>query len=343
VLASWLHELWDRFPHLALTSPDGRCGKTRFLELLEQVCHKARQLAGITAAALFRRIELEKPTILLDEAQCLSRRGSELAEMLRDLFCAGISKDSTVSRCVGQNHDPYDFPIFCPKVLSLIGKLDSILADRCLPIHMVRKKKDEVVKRCRLKVAKAEGAAVKEELEKWAAQEDVKQAATSAYDTLEPFDIDNDRMAELLLPLQVVLTPEVGAVGPTGGTFLDTGKTALEILEEYAFGMQDAEKEADAMSTGGRLLNACREIFARVTVIQGDGRFLSTDVLISKLVERKEEPWATYSHDKPITAEALATLLRPYGIHSGRNLKQTARGYHASRFQEAWARYLPSA
>src|SRR5262249_14445075 len=33
VMAAHLTELWDRFPHLAITSPEKRCGKTRLLQL----------------------------------------------------------------------------------------------------------------------------------------------------------------------------------------------------------------------------------------------------------------------------------------------------------------------
>src|SRR5262249_28333978 len=33
VQAAWLADLWDRFPHLCISSPDRQCGKSRFLEL----------------------------------------------------------------------------------------------------------------------------------------------------------------------------------------------------------------------------------------------------------------------------------------------------------------------
>jgi hypothetical protein len=37
VMAAWLSDLWDRFPHLAITSAEMRSGKTRFLEVLELI------------------------------------------------------------------------------------------------------------------------------------------------------------------------------------------------------------------------------------------------------------------------------------------------------------------
>src|SRR5690349_10247534 len=57
VLAAWLAFLWDRFPHLAITSPEKRCGKTRLLQILQQVTPRPLNTSNITPAALFRFIE----------------------------------------------------------------------------------------------------------------------------------------------------------------------------------------------------------------------------------------------------------------------------------------------
>src|SRR6516165_3675388 len=37
VLAAWLMDVWDRFPHLCISSPEKRCGKTTLLDLLFSV------------------------------------------------------------------------------------------------------------------------------------------------------------------------------------------------------------------------------------------------------------------------------------------------------------------
>jgi hypothetical protein len=130
-------------------------------------------------------------------------------------------------------------------------------------------------------------------------------------------------MADLLEPLQAVLTV----------LSCDRG---LELLQKYAQGLDERDREQETQSLGVRLLAACREIFAKEKT-----ESLGADDLIEQLVAREEEPWATYRYGREsIKPEGLAHLLRPYGIHSEFNKPRTARVYYAARFADAWQRYL---
>ncbi len=324
VLASWLIDRFDRFPHLAITSPEKRCGKTRLLEVLELVCHNAYNTpTNMSPAALYRLIQSVQPTILLDEAQSIKRRGSETAEVFRELLNAGINKNAKVFRCGGENRDDVqEFSIYGPKVLALIGGLDGVLADRCLPVAMKRKTHADQVQRFRTRVAEPIGQKISKEIEKWADEHGDKIA--ELYDTLDTFDMENDRMAELLLPLQAVLKV--------------ADESRIPELQEYANSLD--EKDEAIESDGVRLLAACREIFSGVKSKDGQ-KFLSTESLIQNLLFRTEEPWSRWRHGARITPEALANILRPYGIRSGRPKDQSARGFFAYDFEESWGRYLP--
>jgi hypothetical protein len=326
VLAAWLMDVWDRFPHLAISSPEKRCGKTRLLQLLELITPNAYSTTNISPAALYRLIAQQQPTLLLDEAQSISRRGSEASEVIREILNAGIDKNAKVLRCGGEKNDEIvEFKVYSPKVVALIGALDGVLADRCLPINLKRKTKASSVLPYRSRLVAPRAAELQEKIKQWT-QEHADKIA-SVYDRLEPFGIDNDRLAELLLPLQVVLQVAAPA--------------QVEMLEKYALEVDAKDKEAERRSDGVRLLAACRAIFAeKAKDHPKDGRFIGTGNLIIELVSRAEEPWATFGHGKPITAEALANLLRPYGIESHRNRSQTERGYSAHDFQDAWERYL---
>jgi hypothetical protein len=177
------------------------------------------------------------------------------------------------------------------------------------------------------------GEELRDKVSEWA--EANRERVGAAYDAVGPFDIDNDRMADLLLPLQAVAAvvdgidaldafPQVRRGGLTG------------TLRQYAKYLDERGREQEAQSPGVRLLAACREILR-----EWPGSFLPTAGPIKELAAREEEPWAHYSHGRAITPHALGDLLRPYGIKSERNVKQTARGYTEASFGEAWERYLP--
>ncbi len=323
-IAARMMDVWDRFPHLAITSPEKRCGKSLLLELLSRIVPNPRYTTNISPAALYRVIQLEEPTLLMDESQSLSRRASEASEVIREILNAGISRDAKVIRCGGERWDEIqEFSVYSPKVFALIGQPDAVLADRCLSVAIKRKTKDDVVERYRSRTVEERGKALSKKLDKWAKRNAEK--IREVYDNLEPLDINNDRMADLLLPLQAVLT-------------VAGGGELLEMLGEYAAELDRRDHEQEAQSPGVRLLAACKEIF--------EGKredFLQTISLLVELTNnRPEDPWETWCHGQPMNAEALSRLLRPYGIKPGRNKKQTGRGYHKADFEEAWNRYLPT-
>ena len=316
IMASWHMETWDRFPHLGITSPEKRCGKSLLLDLLALLCPNPILTANVSPAALYRLIEKETCTLLFDEAQSLGRKG-ESYEM-KELLCASIGKDSKVYRCAGKNGDyePRSFKTYCPKVFALIGSLDGVLADRSIPIEMARKTERDQVQRYRRRIVEPRGKELHNELGTWAVES--KECVSALYGVIEPFEIDNDRMADLLMPLQAILL---------------AGTEGTKALEEYARDLDDRDRRQGTQSHGVRLLAACREIL--------DGQsFIPTADLISALKERSEEPWHHWNRGEGMNNEALANLLRPYGIKPQHNRAKTQRGYYASDFADAWDRYL---
>lgn len=319
-VASYLIEVYDRFPHVAITSPEKRCGKSLLLELLSQVVLKPHLTTNISPAAIYRLVEQERPTLLMDESQSLSRRGSEASEVIRELLNAGISKHAKVIRCGGEGRDQVEhFSVYSPKIFAMIGAPDAVLSDRSLPVPLKRKTKDDVVERYRSRVVEEEANKLRTEIEEWTMAN--CEQVEKVYDSLEPFDIENDRMADLLLPLQAVLS-------------VAGGGRPLNLLRKYAIELDERDREQEAQSPGVRLLLACREIFVGHS-------FISTDNLILKLCQRLEEPWQRWNNRGNITREAVANLLRPYKIKSQRNKEHTTRGYFKDDFSDAWGRYLP--
>lgn len=183
VAAAWLFDVWDRFPHLAITSPEKRCGKTTLLDILRVIVPCPLSTSNISPAALYRVIQAKRPTLLFDEAQSLARAGSEAGEVTREILNAGIVKNATVIRCGGKGMDKIkEFAIYAPKVFAMIGEPDGVLADRCLPVMMRRKTSGDRVERYRSRVVDARGEAIRRRLEEWAKEN--KEYAVPLYDAL---------------------------------------------------------------------------------------------------------------------------------------------------------------
>jgi hypothetical protein len=172
---------------------------------------------------------------------------------------------------------------------------------------------------------KPEGAELRQVIEKWA--DENADRVREAYSKVQPFGIENDRLAELLMPLQAVL--------------LVVDKDLLPLLEEYANQLDGAEN--NRMTTGAQLLNACREILT-----ERKDPFIGTEALLQELYARTDEPWGTWSHGNPMSARSLSDILKPFGIEptrkqqkfKGKNIGE--RGYSRTSFEQAWGRYLPA-
>lgn len=317
-------DVWDRFPHLAPYSPEKRCGKTTLLDALHPVCPNARYTTNISPAALYRVIEQSKPTLLMDESQSLSRRGSEASEVLREILNAGIGKNARVIRCGGKNNDEIrEFSTYSPKVFAMIGEPDAVLADRSLPVPMRRKTRQEKVRRFWSREVETRGEEIREALSAWATAR--RDAVKEAYAKVEPFAVENDRMADLLTPLMAVLAVEAPA--------------RLADLEAYARALDERDAEMDTQSDGVQLLADIRAVFDR----RPKDQFLQTISLLSELTSNFPK-WAKYNRGEPITDERIARLLRPYGVKPFKNQKVTGhpRGYSRFDFEKTWACYLPT-
>jgi DNA polymerase I len=327
-IASWvLHtHLVDVFlvtPYLLITSPERRCGKTLLLSLLHEVVARPLAAANISESALFRVMDAERCTLLYDEAQALRDR-TERSATLHDLLCAGHRRGQAAIRMVGKGAEmrPQRFDVYGAKAVSLIGRPTDVLLDRGIEVRMKRRAPHEQVERFRIARVQEEGADLRARIEAWASahREDVARA----YETAEPPGALNDRARDNWTPLFAV----VAVADPS----------RLPELEQAALHLSGDGVPSEEESVGVRLLLDIRRVFTEA----GVDRF-STERLLGALAEIEEAPWGDW-HGRRITPQALARLLRPFGIRPDkwREGDRTVRGYALASFEDAFARYLPS-
>ena len=178
VIALWIAHTWvldafDYTPYLHIWSPEKRCGKTKLLDCLELLAAKIWRAVSPSEAVLYRKIECDGPTLLLDEVDTVfSGNKDERKEPVRALLNAGFERKAQVPRCVsqGSNYQVQEFAVFCAKAFAGIGRLPDTVSDRCIPIRLIRRSRHELVQRFRKREAETATSTVRAALETWSQQ-----------------------------------------------------------------------------------------------------------------------------------------------------------------------------
>jgi Protein of unknown function (DUF3631) len=323
-------EAFDYTPYLQISSPVKRCGKSRVFDCLKLLCAKPWVVVSITEAVMFRKIEKDAPTLLLDEIDAVftAKKGDDGKEAIRALLNAGFERRAIVPRCVGPNHALKEFRVFCPKALAGIGKLPDTIADRSIPIIMARRKRGQNVEKFRARDAEVIAKPVAVALEAWATRPQTLEILRAARPTMP--NALGDRATDISEPLLAI-------ADMAGGDWPSKARDAL--VELCAAG--DVAEDC----IGIKLLAAIREIFEMGKVDR-----ISTKDLLAALVERDcDEPWADWweadiaKGNTRGPAAKLARLLKPFGVVAGTIREEhgsTAKGYKLASFEDAFSRYL---
>jgi len=314
IVFTWCIDAAQVAPIACITAPEKRCGKTQLLTLIGDLCRDPMPASNITAAALFRSIELWKPTLLIDEADTFTKDNEEL----RGVINAGHTrKGAYVIRTVGDDHTPARFNVWGAKAISGIGHLPDTIRDRSILLELRRKEPHE--KRQRLRHAdKDQWQRIKQQLYRWSTD----HMGTLAQARPELPEALNDREQDNWEPLLAI-------ADCAGGDWPQLARRA-------ALSISGAEQHSPSINE--ELLADIRGIFERTRQAR-----ISSAQLVDYLTEDEEGPWATWNRGKPITARQLATRLGDFGIVSNtvRMGSTTAKGYRVEQFNDAFRRYLP--
>lgn len=322
VLHTWAIEAAHATPYLAVVSAEKQSGKTRLLEVLALLVRKPWHTASTTEAALFRKIEQDTPTLLLDEVDAIFGSNGERTEPLRAVLNAGNRRGAEATRIVGKGTkmEARGFSVFCAKVLAGIdtGRLPETIQDRAVILRMKRRHDGEHVERLRYRVASEQVKPLRLELESWAAT-----ATDPLRDAIPESPLElSDRAAEGWEPL-LAIADLAGGGWPT-----QARAVAIRLA---------ASRDSDDGGRGTQLLAAIRQAM-------GTADAASTVDLLAAINADETMPFGGWREGKGIDARALARLLKPYGVKS-RTVRVghgTAKGYHVAELADVWARYLPS-
>jgi hypothetical protein len=86
-LHTWVYDCFDITPYLAITSPTRRCGKSLVLTILHWLCCRAKKNDSMSQATIYRSVDVEKPTLLLDECSWVK----DLKESAKIFYVADLN------------------------------------------------------------------------------------------------------------------------------------------------------------------------------------------------------------------------------------------------------------
>lgn len=309
-------------PYLLISSAEKESGKSTLLEVLEQIVRNKWRTSRTSAAVLPRKIEDQKPTLLLDETDQSLKSSKEYAAALTGALNDGYRYNGATSLCVVEKGSAItyrDFSLFCAKAIAGVGSLlDDTTVSRCIPIRLKRQKRD---------AAKAEFDP--DEVEPYAFGLRDRLAAWGAahIDTLAKLKPEFPK--ELGGRQRQVTKPLLAIADVVGGDWPTRLRSAL--LELYS------SISAEDQSHGVALLKDIRLVFAEKQL-----ESIGSKDLVAALNTLDDRPWSEANHGKPITPTYLSKHLQRYEIsphqiwHAGANI----RGYEKADFKDCWERYL---
>ena len=326
VMAAWvLHThafaAFKRTPYVSVSSPSAECGKTQLLEVTEHLVPNPWLTMSITNAVLARKIDTEKPVLMVDEFDNLRAGDKELLASVLATINSGYKASgsrSILEPSKGGGWVCKNLSTFCPKVLSGISGLAPTTKSRCIPIAMERMLPSDRVVEIDEYVIEPEGRALYNRCQDWAGQNlkklrDARPAAPSEL---------GHRQREVCRPL-FAIADLIGA----------GWEVKLRAAIVRLFTTESAQPTDDIKE---QLLRDIKEVF-------GDADRITSADLAAGLVALDSSPWSAWGRNqKPITTAGVAGQLKGFKIFPGtiRISTATAKGYYRSAFELVWDRYI---
>ena len=316
---------WQHFefcPILYITSPVKECGKSTNLDWFKKYVCRPRMSGNITASSLFRTVEEQKPTMMIDELDSID---DEMRRALSNLLNNGYQKsdDGHVMRVESTEnggHVPKSFDVYGPKIVSCIGAnvFSDATASRAIHKRLGRKPKG---KGRPPRIIHIDSTDLRRKLLRWAS--------------------DNSKLIEkkisMDLPIPEKLTDREANIWE-----------GLFILSTFAGPIWEQRIYNAAIALSG----SCKDdtVCMQELVLQHCQNYLLykklEKITSSELVNyiNQQNDWKEYPNQN-LTPHKLASMLRDFGvfpevIHFPEREGKKFRGYYAHTFDDAFKSYL---
>lgn len=256
ILGTYLFPIFATFGYLVISGEKG-AGKGTFLDFLERTCWNASaKQISVTEAVLFRRIDGQLPTLIIDEYhRAITNKNSGTS--LISIMESGYERGGVVSRAVQYKEggeikfNVTDYDIYCPKVIATRKPVEADAKG----IKIIMDKQSNDVKYAKRKKELYNDSffhTVRSDILKWAIsnQKDI----LSAYNEIDPDKLFSGREYNVWLPalaISKIAFPEIH-----------------DLIMKYA-GKSIAKTRSDTYEKENRILNAIHYLYSDDKLVDG--------------------------------------------------------------------------
>lgn len=300
---TWTYQRFSATPYLEIMAETKRSGKTTLGECLGLLSQNPKMFATIRPLTIVRMIEaLEgRVTVFIDEAEKL---GSATLNETRTMLATGYRKGQMHAVSVGSKFQ--EFPTFCPKAFMLIGNVQDVIRDRCIPIYLERGRPEVMFTNYRETAEEQAGEMV-------AALADIRKTWRDKDMNLhipmvDPVWLQSPRDREIWTPLFSIASA-LGLHKPTMELLqaASVDFSSLKTLPRREYHSAQDEAQQDDTDAAAFVLRDLQSIYR-----EGETG-LATAAVIERLRAIPTSPWRTWRGDG-LNEHTLAALLSRYGI-----------------------------
>ena len=309
IMQTYVFMLFDQIPYLALVGTK-RAGKTRLFEILEMLCFNARLASSVTDAYLFRSVEIDRTTLLVDEADQLKAPNKDGINEKLEILRSGYRRSGSVGRIEGDDRARVDFSTYSMKAIANVSGLEDALEDRTIALPVERKPKEVKVAKLVHRRVQRQTQILRNKLYVFGLQ--YAERIAEIYDSVEIEGVD-DREAEIWSgPMCIARLLGNGIPDMIAGLArenserkaLREGMESVEAQEIIAIWTLVTEEEPDVKEKSRQWYRAERLRNAIADQLGWDSfnyNRLSTDLVKLRLIEDSPEYKQRFRVDREIT------------------------------------------
>ncbi len=149
VMGTYVFQIFRYFPYIWLNAEKGS-GKTHLMEVLLPIVFNGDMAASVTESVLFRDVENNRCTMLIDEVEQMKKADKDKYGALMSILKAGFHREGAAKRTERSPTGEFfnkKYSAYSPKMIAGIEEIDEVLKDRTIKISLLRKKEGEQVQR----------------------------------------------------------------------------------------------------------------------------------------------------------------------------------------------------